>query len=213
VRRELIDLSQVGAVLTLGTSDQAVELDADRLQGSWTEEQYLRLSAATSRLLEYDQGRIEVLPAPTDEHQTLLRWLLLYLMSLIEPRGIVHVAPLRLRVGPECYREPDLLLLRDARDPRRRNEAWEGADLVIEIISPDDPERDTVTKRAQYAAASVTEYWLVDPRASTVTVLSLDGAVYREHGTFGVGTIVTSVLVPAVSFEVQALFAVSRPDA
>jgi hypothetical protein len=34
--------------------------------------------------------------------------------------------------------------VRDANDPRRQNQYWLGADLVVEIVSPDDPERDTV---------------------------------------------------------------------
>lgn len=40
------------------------------------------------------------------------------------------VAPLRLRVREGKFREPDLLVLLDARDPRRSNRYWTGADLV-----------------------------------------------------------------------------------
>ena len=43
----------------------------------------------------------------------------------------------------------------DARDPRAQNAYWLGADLVVEIVSPDDPERDTVVKRSDYASAHI----------------------------------------------------------
>jgi hypothetical protein len=42
--------------LLLHQPGKAVALDADRLQGSWTEAQSLRLSATTSRLLELVAG-------------------------------------------------------------------------------------------------------------------------------------------------------------
>jgi hypothetical protein len=41
--------------------------------------------------------------------------------------------------------------VRNANDPRRQNRYWLGADMVVEIISPDNPERDTREKRADYA--------------------------------------------------------------
>jgi Uma2 family endonuclease len=55
----------------------------------------------------------------------------------------VLVAPLRIQVRPGKFREPDILLVRDAHDPRRQHRYWLGADLVVEIVSPDNPERDT----------------------------------------------------------------------
>ena len=39
-------------------------------QGWWSEEEYLWLTDSTTRLLEYTDGAIEVLPRPTDEHQS-----------------------------------------------------------------------------------------------------------------------------------------------
>ena len=56
--------------------------------------------------------------------------------------GTVLFAPLRVRVRAGKLREPDLVVLRDAGDPRRRNDFWTGADLVVEVVSPDDPDRD-----------------------------------------------------------------------
>ena len=52
------------------------------------------------------------------------------------------VAPLRLKIRDGKYREPAIVLVRSAREPRRQNRFWHGADLVVEVVSPDKPERD-----------------------------------------------------------------------
>ena len=51
-------------------------------------------------------------------------------------------------------------------DPRCQDRYWLGADLVVEVVSPDRPERDLVDKRIDYAVrqAGIPEYWVVDPR-------------------------------------------------
>jgi Uma2 family endonuclease len=143
-------------------------------QGTWSERDYLWLTGHTNRLVEYADGSVEVLPMPTEMHQAISRYLFLAFLALMQRiHGEVFYAPLRLRVRPHKFREPDLLLLRSADDPRRGNDYWLGADLVVEIVSPDDPERDYVTKRADYAAAGIPEYWIVDPQRETITVLQL----------------------------------------
>lgn len=71
----------------------------------------------------------------------------------------------------------------DARDPRRQNRFWLGADLVVEVVSEDDPERDTKVKRADYASAGIPEYWIVNPLDNTITVLVLEGTASSAVGT------------------------------
>jgi Uma2 family endonuclease len=93
--------------------------------------------------------------------------------------------------------------VRDAGDPRRQNRYWLGADLVVEIVSPDDPERDTVTKRADYAEAGVPEYWIVNPVEATITVLQLAEAGYNEYGVFKRGENARSALLEGLSVAVD----------
>src|SRR4029078_10019427 len=101
------------------------------------------------------------------------------------------------------FREPDLLLMLDANHPRNQNAYWLGADLVVEIVSPDDPERDTKVKRVDYAAAGIPEYWIVNPEDETITVLTLGDDSYREHGVFGRGSAATSVLLQGFVVDVD----------
>ncbi len=178
-------------------------------QGCWSDEHYLWLTDRTRRLIEYTDGRIEVLPVPTESHQIILLFLYRLLYAHVEesPReGVVVTSGLRMRVREGKFREPDLLLLRDRSDPRRRDRLWLGADLVVEIVSPDDPARDLVVKRADYAEASIPEYWIVDPANETVAVLTLAGNAYVEHGVFARGDTATSPLLDGVAVDVAALF-------
>ena len=77
----------------------------------------------------------------------------------------------------------------------------------MEVISPDDPARDLVVKRSEYADAGIAEYWIVDPRTQCITVLTLRGQEYVEHGNFKTGEMATSLLLPGFQAEVSAVFA------
>ena len=177
-------------------------------QGDVSEEDYLWLTDRTARLIEFTDGYIEVLPMPTDEHQLILKALLWAFDRAVAPAGgVVLFAPLRLRLRDGQHREPDLLLLRDARDPRRQSRYWTGADLVLEVVSEDRPARDLVEKRREYEQAAIPEYWIVSPLDETITVLTLCDGRYVEHGIFRRGMQATSVLLPTFSLEVNAVLA------
>ena len=191
------------------TQEQLDDLVLDLLppQGQWSEEAYLWLTDHTNRLIEFTDGYIEVLPMPTDAHQTLLAYLYQVFFAFLQMRGgKVLFAPMRLRIRERKFREPDLLLVRHAGDARRQNRFWVGADLVVEIVSPDKPERDRVEKRSDYAEAQIPAYWIVDPQDETITVLRLENAIYVEYGVFGRGVQATSALLEGLLVDVSAAF-------
>ena len=177
-------------------------------QGTWSDEEYLWLSNHTNRLVDYTDGWVEVLQTPTQEHQAISVFLFLALLPIVQRLGgRVFYAPLRLRIRPGQYREPDLLLLRSSDDPRMGNDFWNGADLVVEIVSPDDPAQDYVAKRANYAEVGVLECWIVDPQAAMITVLRLRDDDYVEHGVFARGTTAISALLPEFAVDVDQVLA------
>jgi Uma2 family endonuclease len=176
-------------------------------QGTWSEEQYLVLTDDRNRLIEFTDGFLEVLPMPTDRHQTVLQFLFLAFFHFISPKGgKVQFASLRLRIRPGKFREPDLLLLLSAKDPRRQNRFWLGADLALEVVSEDKPERDLIDKRTDYAEAHVPEYWIVNPQTETIIVLRLRGDAYEEAGSFRRGQSAVSALLPEFSVAVAEVF-------
>lgn len=172
-----------------------VDLNLLPLQGLWTEEQYLALTNQTNHLIEFTDGEIEVLPRPTSSHQVILLFLYDLFRAVIRPTGgRILVAPLRMRVRPR-----KILMLLDAADPRYQDAFWLGADLVVEIVSPDRPERDTQEKPRDYAEAGVPEYWIVNPLNAKITVLVLEDGSYRVHGVFQRGERATSRLLQGFS--------------
>jgi len=120
----------------------------------------------------------------------------------------VVTAPLRLRLWDGKFREPDIVFLLAQHADRRGNNYWRGADLVMEVVSEDDPDRDLVTKRVEYAQAGICEYWLLDPRDRTVTVLALDAAAgeYSVAGRYAQSETARSVLLDGFSFEGRGSF-------
>ncbi len=176
-------------------------------QGNWSEEEYLVLTDHRTRLVEFTDGFLEVLPVSTDKHQGILGFLYLAFFNFIEPQGgKVRFSPLRLRIRPGKFCEPDLLLLLSAADSRRQNRFWLGADLALEVVSEEKPERDLVDKRGDYAEAHVPEYWIVNPQTETITVLHLRGDAYEEAGIYRRGESAASVLLPDFSIAVAAVF-------
>jgi Uma2 family endonuclease len=182
--------------------------DADPFQqGEWTPEQYLALTDHCNRLVEYTDGVLEILPPPTDRNHCIAGFLFLALAAYLKPiGGKAHYAPLRLQVGPRKFREPDILLLLSATDPRRENRFWTGADLALEVVSPEKPARDLVDKRGDYAEAKIPEYWIVNPQTEVITVLRLNGDAYLEAGNYRRGQTAVSVLLTGFQADVSEVF-------
>lgn len=192
--------------LKLVRPGDGIEVDLLPLQGLWTEEQYFALSDQINHLIEFVDGRIEVLPMPTSRHQAIVLWLYeRFKAALGGAGGPILVAPLRMLVRPGVFREPDILMLLDPADPRYQDAYWLGADLVVEVVSPADRARDLVDKRADYAAAGIPEYWIVDPDEETITVLVIEGDDhddYVERGTFRRGERAGSVRLAGFGVDV-----------
>src|SRR5881275_1256091 len=110
-------------------------------------------------------------------------------------------------------REPDILFIAQAHLDRLRATWIEGpADLVIEIVSPESDERDWQTKRAEYAAAGIPEYWVLDRdrRDAAFFVLAADGTYVRAP-LAGDGVFHSAVL-PGFWLRVEWLWQLPTPD-
>ena len=177
-------------------------------QGNWTEEAFLRSFPEWG--YELSDGHVEVLPMPTDEHQAISGFLYraLFNLSLTDIPGTVRFMGIDVQTLPGKIRKPDVLFLREEEDHKRTNRMWYGADFAVEVVSDDDPNRDWKTKRAEYAQAGIPEYWIVDPRDRTVTVLTLpEGASeYAEVGRYGEGATAPSVLLEGFTVNVSDMF-------
>jgi Uma2 family endonuclease len=176
-------------------------------QGEWTEADYLGLQ--TNHLVELSDGCLEILPMPTHQHQMIVAFLYGLLKAFVDKHapGTVLFAPLRMRLWEGKFREPDLLYMRQE-NQHRIHDYWDGADLVMEVVSPGKPEHDRATKRLEYAKAGIAEYWIVDVIANQILVLALGKKKYRVHGQCGAGTWAESKMLPGFAVPVDQVLAI-----
>jgi Uma2 family endonuclease len=181
-------------------------------QGAWSEQEYLDLPG--NHLVEFNSGYIEVLEMPSELHQTIAFLLCRALSDYAfnNKLGKAVMAPIPLKLWTEKMREPDVMFLRKEHFDKRQGSHWNGADLVMEVISPSDPGRDKVTKRYEYAKAGIPEYWLIDPSEQTVTVLNLpeQAEEYVAHGIYGIGDYAESATLKGFRLSIQELFSAAQ---
>jgi Uma2 family endonuclease len=176
-------------------------------QGQWTEQAYFDLPNNFG--IELRDGRLEFLPMPKFSHQRTSAFLFKRLDAFVGAAGLglVMFMGLPVRLWPGRQVEPDILLMLREHADRMGEDCWDGADLVMEILSPSNRSHDLVTKRADYARGGIPEYWIIDPKEETITVLTLAGGAYATHGTFRPGERATSVLLPGFEVDVAAALA------
>lgn len=149
----------------------------------------------------------ELPPANWDHGQVIMNliWLLQPLARRTE--GYLRTAPQAVFILDADPVQPDLFLLLPNQKGLISSRGVEGApSLVIEVLSPSNPEHDRIRKRALYARGGVREYWIVSPEAATVEVLVLEGGAYRTHLRAGGDEPVTSPLLPDLTFPASLIF-------
>jgi Uma2 family endonuclease len=182
------------------------------LQGEWTEATYLSLPD-TNRIVELSEGRLVVPDMPPFSHQYAVGELFALLRDFVRAHrlGTVCIAPLRVRLWPEKFREPDVVFLSREHEDRRGEEFWGVPDLVMEVLSPrtghsSGTERtDRHLKFREYAMAGISEYWLVDVNARTIEVYVLQEEQYHLLGKWGMGEVARSQLLEGFEVPVAAV--------
>ena len=180
-------------------------------QGQWTIDQYMELTDSANWPIEFHRGRLEFLAMPSPGHQYIIIFLMDALRAVVEPElGRVLMCGIRVETVEDSVREPDLAFLRKENSGKETSRLWEGADLAVEVVSPDrkSRDRDYVEKRVEYAKARIAEYWIVDPQDEMITVLTLPKGAdeYAEHGVFKPGQSAGSKLLEGFSVDVRACF-------
>lgn len=185
-----------------------------------TFEEYLSYSDAMPLEGRYEliDGALVQLPPESRLNSTIAVRILLILaaagvsVELIHP-GKCEVQVPVLQPQDAANRYPDLVVLRPEHldlTQRRLTITLEMPPprLVVEVVSPGktNRDRDYIHKRAQYAAIGVPEYWLIDPGAQTVLMLSLQGETYHEIGLFGQLDAIASIEFAGLRLAVAQIF-------
>jgi Uma2 family endonuclease len=144
-----------------------------------------RRRRGTDRWDEVWEGVLHMVPPPSFSHQQFGSELLAVLRPLARRLGLdltYETGIFKPGQGEGDYRVPDLVCSKPAQRSARGIEGR--AELVVEILSPDDESRD---KLAFYASLGVPEVWLVDPDTRVLELHVLHGGTFQvappdEHG-------------------------------
>ncbi|MBM3460532.1 MAG: Uma2 family endonuclease [Armatimonadetes bacterium] len=186
-------------------------------QGEWTEADYLSLPES-SRIVELSNQRLVIPDLPGDRHQNAVVELVAAIRDFVKQRdlGYVRVAPMRVRLWPGKFREPDILFLTKAHRDRRGEEFWGVPDLVVEVLSP-RTERSSGTEQVdrrekfrEYQKAGVSEYWLVDLKLACIEIFVLRDGIYELLGKWGETETLRSELLAGFTIDVAGI--VCAPD-
>jgi Uma2 family endonuclease len=181
------------------------------VDASWCYERWERLPNDGNRY-EVIDGVLYMSTAPSARHQATVALFIELIGASLRAQGIARVFPSPIGVmmpGADPV-QPDLVLVRHERaaiiaeDGRIRGVP----DLIAEILSPNNPELDTVTKRATYARAGVPEYWILRPATRDILVCTrpdADLSDFTDVHLFTQGDELISLTLP-IRVPVAALF-------
>lgn len=138
-----------------------------------TEAEFLALPESSGKV-ELIDGEVNVAPAPSFRHQTILKNLVFALESWARSAGVgavVGQSPVDIRFQPNRILQPDAFVLFDEVSLDHQGPLDTVPALCVEVLSTDRV-YDRVTKRLVYGAAGVAELWIVEQ----------SGLVERWHG-------------------------------
>lgn len=176
-----------------------------------TLDEFLRLPE-TKPASEYSLGEVLQKPMPTFAHSTLQGYLYTLILRLLERStgGRVQIE-WRCIFGADRERRafvPDVVYVAAERVPRgdmRRHPVLHvPPDLIIEVLSPEQPARQFADKLQFYLRHGVRLVWVVDPEDETVTVYTpdADSRLLRRVDTLDGGAV-----LPGFALSLTELFA------
>ena len=174
----------------------------------FTYEDYLTTPA--DERYELLDGDLIMVPAPNIKHQRVQLELATQLSQFIKNRalGELLIAPCDVVLSDTTIVQPDLLFVSREREHLLSDgEKVRGApDLAVEILSPSSADKDRGLKRDLYGRHGVTEYWLVDPIAETVSIHRQREGVLAATDSFGRGQTLRSPLFAGLELHLDDIF-------
>ena len=155
------------------------------------------------------EGELFLVPAPYLHHQQILGklWTSVYTHAKAKHLGEVFLAPCDVVLCEITVVQPDLLFVSSEHQGILTDANIQGPpDVIAEILSPSTRQRDLGIKRNLYAKYGVLEYWIVDPDAKTVEVLSLTETGYRTFVIVPRTGTLNSPMFPALNLALTDIF-------
>ena len=160
-------------------------------------------------------GEVVMMNAVSLSHNDMYLFVLELVIGFVKKfeLGKVLSEPFQVRLPRQRRRRsPDIAFVSNEQlGQLRENQFNGGPDLVIEIVSRESQERDRQEKFAEYEAAGVKEYWLVDPTLRSFEAYSLNEK--RKYILLPViGGAVHSKVLAGVYFRPEWVYQLKLPD-
>jgi Uma2 family endonuclease len=161
-----------------------------------TIEEYLAYDDGTDTPYELVNGVLVDMGSEKRLNEKIALWLIGQFLQVVSIDLIARGTQIAVKSDSVTARNPDLMILTEDLDQMlsQQNQSLITAKMpapaiVVEVVSPGEPgtenyDRDYIDKRKEYAGRGISEYWIVDPSRSVVTILRLDGEQYQEIGRF-----------------------------
>jgi Uma2 family endonuclease len=138
-------------------------------------------------LAELINGSIYMSPAPSPNHQSVIRELSFAILSYIREnnnKGELFFAPCDVFLDEQTNAvQPDIIFISEENESIIRQDAIHGIpNMIIEVLSPGSSEHDLITKRMLYEKFGVQEYWIVFPETKETIGFTLTDGNYLESG-------------------------------
>lgn len=152
----------------------------------FTFEEYLTYDDGTDNRYELVNGELVLMTPPTGRHADIVDFLQERFKVEIKRLNLdwaVRPGNVGVRTTETKSRLPDLVVITEAQRQALRNTAavlQSPPPLVVEVVSEKTKTIDYRSKRSEYAALDIPEYWIVDPLQEKVTVLLLFEGLYEE---------------------------------
>lgn len=140
-------------------------------------DEFLALDKENNDNLEFIDGKIYLLSAPSVAHQIVVTNLSTEFGNYFKGKECRHfVAPFDvvLKDKERTNRvQPDLTVICDKEGLGEQN--YEGVPmLVVEVLSPSTASNDYIKKMGLYMKVGVKEYWIISPQNKTVQIFTLN---------------------------------------
>ncbi|MEM9264859.1 MAG: Uma2 family endonuclease [Cyanobacteria bacterium P01_F01_bin.13] len=183
-----------------------------------TLEEYLNYDDGTDTRYELNNGILVDMGAESDLNVMIAGFLVSVLLKVLPHYCIRRGTEVEV-FGPAANtRYPDLMVLSEAgvaalaRQKRSLVQlSMPAPRLVVEVVSSSDTDktsrdRDYVEKRQEYAQRGIAEYWIIDPMAAVVLVLTLVDGAYEEQTFVGDAQLVSAAF-PELELTAEQLLA------
>jgi Uma2 family endonuclease len=167
--------------------------------------------------LELIKGKIfKMTPAPASKHQYISWIIASELYGYLKGKKCnAYPAPFDVRLPRKrndddkkvfTVVQPDICVVCDPSKIDARG-CTGAPDIVVEILSPGNNQKELRNKYEVYEEAGVKEYWIVSPQDKTFLKYTLISGAYQPSRLMTTGDIITTEILPSFELDLDTVFA------